>query len=453
MGSQLDHPAVCVRLGVFFLLTFIWGFLFENSGRLLASPVYPLKVSANKRYLVDQQNTPFLIHGDAAWSLVSGLDKTKAELYLENRRLKGFNTLIVNLIEHKFKGPVNRYGEGPFTTRADFSTLNDKYFAQADWVIRKAAEKGIQILLAPCYLGYKGTDEGWYEEILANGPSKCRNYGRYLGRRYRDFDNILWLMGADRAPEKALEEVREIAYGIKELDSRHLFSAHCAPEQSAVDCFTQETWLDVNCTYTYEIVHKKLLADYNRVPVMPFFLIESTYEGEHNSTPLQIRRQAYWAILCGATGQIMGNRPIWLFDPGWQAAMDAPGSVSMAHLRALFMSRPWQDLVPDQKHTVVTSGLGEFNGLDYVAAARASDESTVMAYLPAGHAVTMDMSKVSGSQAKVWWFDPRTGRARGVGLFPTRGFKEFTPPDSNDWVLISDDATKMLSATGLSTAK
>jgi hypothetical protein len=431
------------------LLVVLWFSLLGNVGRSAPSPVYPLKISASKRYLVDQQNTPFLLQGDAPWSLITGLTEAEAELYLENRRLKGFNTLMVNLIEHKFKGPVNRDGEGPFTTPANFSTPNEKYFAHADWVIRKAADKGVQILLAPCYLGYKGTEEGWYEEIQANGPAKCRDYGRYLGKRYRDFDNILWLMGGDRTPEKALEEVHEIALGIREFDSRHLFSAHSAPEQSAVDGYPQESWLDVNCTYTYEIVHKKLLEDYNRVPVMPFFLIESTYEGEHNSTPVQIRRQAYWAILCGATGQIMGNRPIWLFDPGWHAAMDAPGSIGMAHLKALFMTRPWFELVPDQNHTVVTSGLGEFNGLDYVAAARSTDGSTVIAYLPTGHTVTVDMSTVSGSQARIWWYDPQTGKARDAGQFPTAGVKEFTSPDNYDWVLILDDTNKKLTAPGM----
>ena len=49
---------------------------------------------------------------------------------------------------------------------------------------------------------------------------------------------------------------------------------------------------------------------------MPFVLMESSYEGEHNSSPVQIRRQAYWAILCGAAGQFLGNKPIWGFDPG-----------------------------------------------------------------------------------------------------------------------------------------
>ena len=336
MGKATDFFNSGRNTRVLLILAFLGVFAPSHASQPAENGSYPLKISPGGRYLVDRRDSPFLMHGDSPWSLIVGLTKGEAETYLENRRLKGFNTLMVNLVEHKFKGPVNRDGEKPFFTPGDFSTPNQKYFEHADWVIRRAAEKGIQILLAPCYLGYKGTDEGWYEEIQSNGIAKCREYGRYLGKRYRDFDNILWLMGGDRSPENALDEVREIALGIKEFDSRHLFSAHCAPEQSAVDGYPGESWLDVNCTYTYEIVHKKLNADYNRVPVMPFFLIESSYEGEHNSSSAQIRRQAYWAILCGGMGQLIGNRPIWLFDPGWQNAMDASGSQSMVHLRNLF---------------------------------------------------------------------------------------------------------------------
>jgi len=415
-----------------------------------ANPAYPLRVSANKRYLVDQNNVPFLYHGDTPWSLIVGLTEEETEQYLENRRRKGFNSLIVNLIEHKFKGPNNRYSEGPFTTPGDFSTPNEKYFAHADWVIKKAAEKGMQIVLAPAYLGYAGGDEGWYEEVLANGPAKCRNYGRYLGNRYKDFDNILWMHSGDRNPSKAMKEVRAIALGIQENDKRHLHAAHCAPENSSLDMYPNETWLSVNCTYSYKNVVAKLLKDYNRSPVMPFFLGESTYENEHNSTPSWIRRQAYWAVLCGATGQSFGNRPIWLFDAGWQAALDGPGSISMTHLKALFSSRAWYELIPDQKHEVVAAGYGDAAGVDYVAAARTTDGSTVIVYLPTSRNVTVNLSKISGNQAKVWWFDPRTGKAQSAGEFSTKGSREFTPPANDDWVLVLDDASKRLAAPGLS---
>jgi hypothetical protein len=420
------------------------------SGSENAAPVYPLKIGATGRYLEDQNHIPFLYQGDAPWSLVVGLTEAEVEQYLENRRLKGFNSVIVNLIEHKFAAhaPRNRNGDSPFSVPGDFSTPNEKYFAFADWVIRKAGEKGIQVVLAPAYLGYAGTDEGWYEEVLANGPEKCRAYGRYVGTRYRKFDNLLWLMGGDRNPERALKEVSEMALGIKEADGRHLFTAHVAPEYSPVDVYPAAEWLDINVTYTYKLVHDSLLKDYSRSPMKPFFLIESTYEGEHNSSPLQIRRQAYWAVLCGGTGQSIGNRPIWLFDPGWREAMDGLGSLHMTYLMALFNSRPWHELVPDQHHTVVTKGLGEFNGLDYLAAARSATGSTVVAYMPSRRKVTVDMTKISGTRANVWWFDPQTGTTAFAGEFQTKGSIEFDPPGEGDWALILDDITQAFPAPG-----
>ncbi len=135
--------------------------LFVCVGLVQGQNLYPVKVGPDHRHLVDQNGGPFLVQGDAGWSLISGLTKEEAEKYLEARCRLHFNSIIVNLIEHKFRGPVNRYGEPPFTTPGDFSTPNEKYFEHADWVIRKAQEKGLQVFLAPIYLGYIGTEEGW----------------------------------------------------------------------------------------------------------------------------------------------------------------------------------------------------------------------------------------------------------------------------------------------------
>ena len=414
----------------------------------LGADIYPLKVGPDHRHLVTQSGSPYLVQGDAAWSLISGLTKEEAETYLEGRRKKGFNSVIVNLIEHKFRGPVNRYEEEPFKTPGDFSTPNEKYFEHADWVIRKAAEKGIQVFLAPIYLGYIGTDEGWIDEALANGPEKSRNWGRYVGKRYASFDNLVWLIGGDRNPEKAREDVDAVVQGIKEFDTRHIITAHCHPENSALDQYKQEGWLDLNDTYTYGIVHGMLLNDYHRTPTIPFVLIESIYEGEHNASAVQVRRQAYWAILCGATGQFMGNRPMWLFDPGWEAALDSTASQDMTRLKALFDSRPWFQLAPDDKHEVVIDGLGEFRGLDYLSAARTEDGSTVIAYMPTSRVVTVDMGKISGKEATAWWFNPRSGKSDSIGQFPTKGKQQYTPPDNGDWVLVLDDSSRHLPAPG-----
>ena len=411
-----------------------------------------LSVSVNHRYLVDQNHVPYLLQGDAAWSLIVAMNNSEVELYLQNRKEKGFNTVVVELIEHRYAKtpPLNEAGDAPFTTPGDFSTPNEKYFAHADWVIRKAGEYGMQVILAPFWLGYVGSEEGWIKEILKIEPEKCLAYGRYLGKRYAEFANIIWLMGGDRNPEAALEKVNLVALGIREFDHRHLFTAHCDPEHSALDRYAEGGWLDFNTTYTYEIVHEKLLADYDRNPSWPTILLESSYEGEHNSSEVQIRRQAYWSVLCGGFGHVFGNNPVWHFngpslfpiDMTWQQAMDLPGSVGMMHWCRLFRSRPWYELVPDQKHEVVTGGLGEFQGLDYLAACRTRDGSTVIAYMPTRRAITVDLSKVSGNRARGWWFDPRMGKATPAGDFPTMGTRELTPPEEGDWVLVLDDESR-----------
>jgi hypothetical protein len=50
-----------------------------------ATPAYPLKPSANGRYVVDSNNVPFLIIGDAPHSILANLNNADAATYLANR--------------------------------------------------------------------------------------------------------------------------------------------------------------------------------------------------------------------------------------------------------------------------------------------------------------------------------------------------------------------------------
>src|SRR5206468_2569543 len=131
---------------------------------------------------------------------------------------------------------------------------------------------------------------------------------------------------------------------------------HGSPGEAVAEAFGKASWLEINNTYNYDkSLFAPLLKEYQRQPIRPFVLIESTYENEHNSSPEQIRRQAYWAMLNGACGQFIGNSPIWHFGgPGvskqkisWQAALDQQGSWDMSRLRNVFVGRPWHQLVPD----------------------------------------------------------------------------------------------------------
>ena len=156
--------------------------------------------------LVDAGGAPVWLHGEAAWSLVVQPDDAELARYLADRRARGVNALVVNLIEHKFadRAPLDASGDAPFTTAGDFSTPNEAYFAHADAVINAAASQGIAVLLAPAYLGYTGTDEGWSAEMStmgkAAGAPKCSTYGQFVGQRYAHSTNIVWLWGGDTTP-------------------------------------------------------------------------------------------------------------------------------------------------------------------------------------------------------------------------------------------------------------
>jgi Protein of unknown function (DUF4038)/Putative collagen-binding domain of a collagenase len=404
--------------------------------------VFPVHVESGKHYLVDAAGNPFFINGDSPWDIISTLTRPEVDQYLANRQAKGVNTIIVELIEHHYspKPPLDAYGDAPFTTAGDFSTPNPAYFAEADYVISEAAAKGMLVLLTPAYVGYNGGPQGWYQEMVANGTAKLFAYGQYLGNRYKNFDNILWVEGGDyRVADKSL--VQAIANGIRSIDSKPQ-TYHAQRGTAAMQFWgTAEPWLTVNAIYTDETsVVASALAEYNRSSA-PFFLIEARYEGSNNATEQTVRQQAYQAILSGSTGHMLGNPVIWPFSPGWQQALDSPGSRSLPYISALFATRSWWNLQPDQANAMLTAGIS--SGQDRAAAALAIDHSFAIAYVPSVRSITIDMSKLAGPNVKAQWIDPSNGTFSTVSgsPFPAFGARSLQPAASNasgcsDWLLL-----------------
>ena len=425
--------------------------------------VFPLVTKPGQRYLEDAIGAPFLIHGDTAWSLIAQLTREDADLYLEDRRARGFNAILVNLIEHEFatNAPANIYGEEPFLVSEDYSTPNEAYFAHADWVVRRAAEKGILVLLTPSYLGSGGSGQGWYRAMVANGPDRLRQYGEYLGRRYRDFSNILWVHAGDYDPPRK-DLVRAIAEGIRDVDAQALHTAHGGRGTAALKYWEGESWLQVNDIYTARPtswsdnpVYAYALKQYARPERLPFFLIEGVYEDEHEADERQLRTQAYQALLSGAAGQVFGNNPIWHFDGGglysapvaWQEALGSHGAQSMTHLHNLLRSVPWWLLEPDTDRMLVTDGLG--SGGEHAVGARTADRSLALIYLPSSREITIDLGELAGPRVAARWYDPANGRFSTVSgsPFPASGAERFgrdlgaNSSGFDDWILVLDSET------------
>ena len=413
------------------------------------SAVFPLRVEPGKRYLVDAQGKPFLIHGDTAWSLIAQLTREEVDQYLEDRRQKGFNAILVNLIEHAYAAnpPLNRYGDAPFTTAGDFATPGESYFAHADYVIAKAAEKGILVMLAPAYAGCCG--DGWWQEMQGNGAIKLRGYGQYLGNRYRSYPNILWVHGGDtNVPSKDL--VRALAAGIRDVETTSLHTYHGSRGTGAFEFFgTAEPWLTVNNIYTdNSYVVTEAYQEFSRSSA-PFFLIEAVYENE-GIDDRGVRTQAYQAVFSGAGGHLMGNNPIWFFNApsasnptgqSWQAALNSGGARSMQKMRELLGAYPWWKLAPDVSGSFVTSGVQ--SGGDRTAGARAEDGSFAMIYLVYNHSVTVNTSLLAGPKVSARWCDPVSAVCSAIpgSPFIPSISQTFVPAGSNsggdgDWVLL-----------------
>ena len=225
--------------------------------------VFPLRPIEGRRYLFDAAGSPFLMVGDSAWSLLTQLTTDDAELYLDDRQERGFNTLLVNLLEHKFAdhAPRNAYGEGPFTSEGDFASINERYFDHVEQVLQSATKKGFLLLLAPAYTGANGGDEGWYREMSACGADKMREYGRYVGNRFRKFNNIIWVnVGDYNPPDKKLGQA--VADGIRELLPASLHTAHNAPGTSGAGYWgINEIPIAIDTLYTlYESISARGLA-------------------------------------------------------------------------------------------------------------------------------------------------------------------------------------------------
>jgi hypothetical protein len=421
-----------------------------------------IRLSSNGEYLIDADGQPVFLNGDSGWSLL--VQPTNSEIleYLDDRKAKGVNIVIAELIEHKFAAaaPANTAGEKPFIG-VPFATPNEAYFARADWIVDQAAQRGITLLLAPIYLGYDCGDEGWCAEVQQTSDDVMRDYGEYVGRRYGRFPNIVWMIGGDTNPYKhgVAGKLEAFVAGVKEYDTVHLMTAHTAPEESAEDTWGTPSWLNLNTVYTYSMsgTQAKTYTEYHRSNALPLFLLETAYEHEHGSTPLSLRTQAYQAVLWGARlGHFFGNCPLWSFSApssssfctsvNWKDELNSAGSRTVAYIGDLMRSRRHWLLEPDHAHAVMTAGYG--SGSSLAVTARAADGSSVIAYLPTQREVTIDTAKIAGSTAHGWWWSPETKDVIDLGTFPTTGSRQFMSPTKSDWILVIDDASANLPPPG-----
>jgi hypothetical protein len=447
-------------------------------------PLPKLKVSENKRFLVQEDGKPFFYLGDTAWELFHRLNREEADKYLRNRAELKFTVIqAVALAEMDGLNDPNAYGfkalvDNDPTKPAIKEGPDNDYWDQVDYVVAKANSLGMYIGFLPTWGDKWNKKWGVGPEIF--NEQNAEIYGEWLGKRYKNA-GIIWILGGDRPVENDThkEIIRAMAKGLRKGDGgNHLITLHPPGANGSSTWFHEESWLDFNMRQNGHVAeftgrYEKTHEDYARMPIKPVLDGEPIYEDHPvsfkakefgHSISSDTRRPLYWNLFEGACGHTYGHHSVWQMWSAdrkpvnnplmpWTEAINQPGAVQMQYGRALIESRPFLTRIPDDAIIVTdrvptsVPGAGRYR----FVATRDTAGTYAMVYAPVGRAFKVHMDVIKGSQVKAWWFNPRDGKAMVLGTFENKGEREFTPPDKGemlDWVLVLDDAAKNYPAPG-----
>lgn len=430
-----------------------------------------IQVHPSGRTLMTETGAPFFWLGDTAWELFHRCTLAEAEHYLSRRAAQGFTVIqAVALAEFDGLHTPNPNGDRPLLGD-DPAQPNERYFAHADAIVRMAAAHGLYLGLLPTW-GDKVTPQ-WGTGPAIFTPANARQYGEWLGRRYQNDTNIIWILGGDRPPVHAGGDDRPTWRAMAEgiiagLGQRPLITYHTAGGTvSTSRDLHGEPWLDIHTMQSGHgsghdtPVWEAVARDYALEPARPVIDLEPNYE-DHPVDPWptwdpargyfredDVRRQIYRAVFAGACGATYGHHAVWQFcgprftpvnyaDRYWQEAVERPAASQLIHLRRLLESRPFFERVPDQALLAGEPGAGAA----HLRACRAENGSYAMVYVPsAAHELALDLAQLAGAQVQAWWYDTHTGSAYDAGTWAGGEQRRVASPLAwHDWVLVLDDA-------------
>jgi hypothetical protein len=431
-----------------------------------------LVVSENGRFLQHENGQPFFWLGDTAWLLFQKLSRPEVETYLEDRRRKGFNVIQV-MVLHELP-EVNVYGDTalvnndpalPLTTPGSTPEVESEYdyWDHIDFVIDKAAQKGLYIAMVPAW--------GSIAKAGLLTVHNARLYAQWLAKRYGNKPNIIWINGGDIRGDSYTDVWQTLGTTLHQMDPNHLVTFHPFGRTQSSTWFHNEDWLDFNmfqsghrrydqlrptdepATWKGEDNWKYVREDSAKRPSKPTIDGEPSYEnipqGLHDPNEpywqaRDARRYAYWSVM--QRHKPNSGKGDYGVRNYWYEAINDPGAGQMQHLKALMLSRPFFERVFDPSLIAGNNGTA----YDYVIATRGTSYAFIYTYT--GRAFDVALGKITGEKIKAWWYNPRDGSAKLLGHFENKGVRHFDPPgqkkDGNDWVLVLDDAARDFTVHG-----
>jgi len=434
----------------------------QRKGSIRPMPKY-------SHHFVYQDGTPFLFWGDTAWALyqdeVSEKLNRKAVLhYIDERAKQGINVMHSMLLQEAGWG--NRGGD-PFHSMSK-QTLNPAYWKEIDIRLRYLNDKGIIGGLVLAW-GDKRKSEPFAWRLFP-GVEAREHYAQYIAARYGAYDVYFLVSGEWHAEIRTRNNVTErqifdefvgIGNALHEADAHNrMVGIHPMTRLGSVREFNKADWMSfADYQQNYRMLHARILESQSKPgPIINseygYFLRDSNFDGhvdKNNSMTADAMRHATWDIVMAGgypvtgygTTYMGGHRdkgPFNVDDPRndiWERQYNVPQN---------FLSKlEWWKLEPhdDWIHAETprssdrnvrvgsrsllappktTYWLLAEPGRNYVAYARGLKSK-----------VKIELNSAGIRKARL--LDPRTGRSKPVDVKLSNKRCEWTPPDTEDWVL------------------
>ncbi|MEA3224652.1 MAG: glycoside hydrolase family 140 protein [Planctomycetota bacterium] len=448
-----------------------------------ASDLPKVQVSNNHRFLVKQDGTPLVWIGDTLWDWYK-LKPSELDDYLDKRASQGFTVIQTQVAAY---GRANYDGHWCFggPKHKDITKPQEAYWRYGDLWLEKIEQRGLYAAA-----GLSWIINHWSRYDKAGDPAKrfsetdFYNYGKWVGNRYKDRNNIIWL-GLNEATYSTapVDKIKAVCRGIRDGDSGNkMLTLHPLAGGGTSKVFGD--FVDFNAWQTARFlapanlpyyrfsvprvddkvsradvkgmltVWEVIAADYNRLPAKPVIDMEAWYEGHLDDMPVastncratawHCRRRAYFVIFAGSFGHTYGAEGLAYQIKGdsWKQGLRLPGGEDMGHITRLLSSpeRPFLKLIPDQ--SLITRGQSRSYD-SHKQAARASDGIYAYVYSADGSNFSVDLTRLGskGKAIEAKWFNPRTGMYQEAGgPYDRATSQSFDPPGSpaadNDWILV-----------------
>jgi len=505
---------------IFLLLT---GFLFSLTNiscvskkvnpeqKTLESPDQLRVSSVNAHLLETVKGVPVFLNNYTTWQLIKkGTRKDIAEFFaiLKAQKFNMISAVLLNSVHndtlsHSMLAFALDSDGNPKPLEPNITPGSDPlipgqydYWDHVNYVIDIAAANGMYISLHPTWGnwvsgGYSGPTPNDY---LIFNDEKAYKYGHWLGDRFGNKTNIIWMVGGDRSAIydvdgesrnfKAIwsamaEGLADGENGVNDFNgdadySNTLISFHprkWAPNSSK--WFHNNDWLAFNSIQ--DTPYDQIVAsphDYNLTPTKPTWLFEGRYEGA--TSAWAVRYQAYQTVLAGGFGNTYGSEN-WQFPSGWREIVKLPGVEQMGHLYTV-VHEIWTDSqfinrTPDQTLIIGNQGDTKGDGMtigdgdggpdakkkpnatsDRITAMRGKSGKWALIYSANGRDISLDLTKLDTGNMSAYWFNPRNGlwwvnnqefnkptpfitelkTGTKIQVFEAPG----TPKNGNDWVLV-----------------